>query len=240
MDALSPLEAVWKAGPGTVGREGLSLARIVAAAVEIADAQGLDAVSMSRVAKTLGFTPMSLYRHVGSKEELLLHMQDVAVGPPPAELDPAPDAGWRECVERWAWATVHRMRAHPWILKTVPMLGPPATPNQLTWLEYGLRALRATPLAEPEKLYVILMLNAHTFGDLTFHEAETANTPEAAYETLFTRFLDPARFPALLEAFAKGAFAEGPDPAEDRDAQFRFGLDRILDGVARLIGDRAG
>lgn len=152
----------------------------MAAAIEIADAEGLDAVSMSRVAKALGFTPMSLYRHVGSKEELLLHMQDVAVGPPPAELDPAPDAGWRECVERWAWATVRRMRAHPWILQTVPMPGPPATPNQPTWLEYGLRALRPTPLAEPEKLYVILMLNAHTFGDLTFHEAETADTPESA------------------------------------------------------------
>ncbi|WP_181782817.1 TetR/AcrR family transcriptional regulator [Pseudonocardia pini] len=235
-EQVSPLEAVWKASPYDGAREGLSLGRIVAAAITLADAEGLAAVSMSRVAKALGFTTMSLYRHVASKEELILHMQDVAVGPPPTTFDPAADEDWRTGVERWAWGTVERLRAHPWILQTLPILGPPATPNQLTWLEYGLRTLRATPLLEPEKLQVILLINAHVFGDATFHDAEVAD--DDSYETLFARYLDPGRFPAVIAAFSGGAFAEGPDPATDRDEQFRFGLERILDGVAQLIGSR--
>ncbi|GAA1830281.1 TetR/AcrR family transcriptional regulator [Pseudonocardia ailaonensis] len=237
MDAMTPLEAVWKADPAPASREGLSLGRIVATAIDIADAEGLDGVSMSRVAKALGFTPMSLYRHVGGKEELLLHMQDRAIGPPPAVLDPDPDAPWRDGLERWAWATLHRMRAHPWIQQMVPQTGPPATPNQLTWLEFGLRALRPAALSEGEKLFVILQLNALTFGDLTFHAADHASA-ENAYEALFARFLTPDRFPALIAAFTGGAFAEGPDPQEDRDAMYRFGLERILDGVDTLVEGR--
>jgi len=236
MDAMTPLEAVWKADPEPPAREGLSLGRIVAAAVDLADADGLDAVTMSRVATALGFTPMSLYRHVGGKEELLLHMQDLAIGPPPAALDPVEGAGWRPGVERWAWATLARMRAHPWIQQLVPLMGPPVTPNQLTWLEYGLRALRPAALSEPEKLFVILQLNAHTFGDLTFHAADHAG--DTAYETLFAQYLTPDRFPAVLTAFAGGAFEEGPDPQADRDAMYRFGLDRILDGVEGLLARR--
>jgi AcrR family transcriptional regulator len=235
-EQVSPLEAVWKAGPDEGSREGLSLGRIVAAAIALGDAEGLGAVSMSRVAKTLGFTTMSLYRHVGSKEELLLHMQDAAVGPAPEVLDPTPGEGWRTGLERWAWHTVAAMRAHPWMVQTLSLLGPPATPNQLTLLEYGLRTLTDTPLTEGEKLQVILMINAHTFGDLTFHDAEVAD--DDTYETLFARYLDPARFPAIIAAFTGGAFAETADPESDRDEQFRFGLDRILDGVAQLIESR--
>ena len=240
-EQLTPLEAVWQATPEEGAREGLSLGRIVAAALALGDAEGLAAVSMSRVAKALGFTPMSLYRHVGSKEELLLHMQDRAVGPPPPGLDPPPGQDWRTGLELWAWHTVAAMRAHPWIVQTLSILGPPATPNQLTWLEYGFRALAGTPLSEAEKLQVILMINAHTFGDLTFHDAEVADSRGeggGGYELLFSRYLDPARFPALIAAFTGGAFAAGDDPQVDRDEQFRFGLDRILDGVAQLIGSR--
>ncbi|MCF7550037.1 TetR/AcrR family transcriptional regulator [Pseudonocardia sp. WMMC193] len=230
MDAL---EAVWTARPDD--REGLSLGRIVAAAIALADAEGLAAVSMARIAKALGFTTMSLYRHVGSKEELILHMQDAAVGPPP-ERETEPDEDWRPAVERWAWGTCARMRAHPWILQTLPVLGPPATPHQLTWLEHGLRALRATPLSEPEKLQVILLINAHVFGDVIFAGAEVAD--DDSYERLFTTHLDPGRFPALIAAFTGGAFAETDDPEGDRDSRFAFGLTRILDGVAQLIGSR--
>src|SRR5580658_368521 len=79
----------------------LSLSRIVDAAVRVADADGLDAVSMGRVARELGAAPMSLYRHLSAKEELLELMVDAAWGDPPA----APAAGeeWRAGLARWAW-----------------------------------------------------------------------------------------------------------------------------------------
>jgi AcrR family transcriptional regulator len=232
----SPLEAVWRAAPIPAGREGLTRARIVGAAIALADAEGLGAVSMSRVAKALGFTTMSLYRHVASKDELLLHMQDEAVGPPPAAVD---DGDWRGALERWAWETVTRLRAHPWILAVLPQLGPPATPHQLAWLERGLRALRDVPLREHEKLFVLLSVNAHTFGDLTFHATgEGVAAGPDVYAEVFSRHLDPERFPALLTAAAAGAFAEGPDPDAERDEMFAFGLERLLDGVARLVDER--
>lgn len=236
--AMSPLEAVWTAKPAPEAREGLSLARIVGAAIEVADTDGLGAVSMSRVAKSLGFTTMSLYRHVANKEELILHMQDAAVGPPPADL--VTGQGWRSDLDRWSWAAVRKLRRHPWILQTLSMFGPPATPHQLSWFEYGLRALGPTPLDENEKVSAIVLIQAHSFADLTFHAAgaPTAIADADPYETLFTRIIDPARFPALMAAFSGGGFASTDDPEADRDWLYQFGLQRILDGVQVLVEQR--
>ena len=77
----------------------LSLDRIVSAAIELADAGGLAAVSMSRLADKLGFTTMSLYRYIASKEELLLLMVDASIGPLP-QIDVS--GGWRERAEAWS------------------------------------------------------------------------------------------------------------------------------------------
>lgn len=211
----------------------------MAAAIELADAEGLGAVSMSRVAATLGFTTMSLYRHVHNKEELVLLMQDAALGAPPASGDAV---GWRAELEWWAWEALARLRAHPWILQTIAMFGPPATPNQLSWLERGLAALGETPLTEAEKLSTMLLIDAHMFSDLQFAAFNTPSSIEAmsddSYRTLLARVLDPQRFPALLRAVEGGAFDSGDDPTADRDTTFAFGLARILDGVERLVQDR--
>ena len=80
----------------------LSLARIVDAAVLIADTEGLDAVSMGRVAAELGAAPMSLYRHVSAKEELLRLMVDAAWDDSPGSL--LSGENWRAGLSRWAWA----------------------------------------------------------------------------------------------------------------------------------------
>src|SRR5699024_2885648 len=82
-------------------RRGLSHERIVRAAIEIADADGLAAVTMQRVARALEFTTMSLYRYVASKDELLALMQDAATRPPPVQQWP-PDGPWQEAIRTWA------------------------------------------------------------------------------------------------------------------------------------------
>lgn len=234
------LETVWARHGRVDGepKQGLSRARIVEAGIAIADAEGLGAVSMSRVAGALGFSTMALYRHVGSKEELVLHMQDAAVGEP-AVRDGVIGGGWRAGLEGWAWMSVAAFRAHPWLVQTITMFGAPATPNQLAALELGLRALGDAPLSEPEKMSTILLLSAHVFSDLQFAAASTPTAVDAVgeepYGTLIARVLDPQRFPALLRAVRGGAFEPGEDPAADRDADFAFGLARILDGVERLI-----
>src|ERR1700728_977916 len=98
------LAAVWglRERPGKGPKPGLSLEKIVAAAVHVGATDGLAAVSMGRVAAELGAGTMALYRYVGSKSELLNLMVDAAFGPPP----PLPESavGWRAALSHWAWA----------------------------------------------------------------------------------------------------------------------------------------
>ncbi|MEV4187163.1 TetR/AcrR family transcriptional regulator, partial [Streptosporangium canum] len=110
VDPERSTELLW----GTRSRRGLSLERIVRAAIELADAEGLAAVSMRRVAERLGFTTMSLYRHVPGKAELVDLMRDeVMGGEPDAGADRRP--GWRAELEAWARDGLALYRRHPWL-----------------------------------------------------------------------------------------------------------------------------
>jgi AcrR family transcriptional regulator len=237
------LDLLWgrRDGPASEPRPGLSLSGIVRAAVELADADGLDAVSMARIAERLGFTTMSLYRHVKSKNEVLLLMLD-SVAAVPAELD-EPGDDWRLGLRRWCRAQWVMLRAHSWIVH-LPITGPPITPNQLAWTDRALRALRGTGLAEADKTGVVLLVANHMLVTARLStELGPAASGEsiAAYSTLLGDLVDAHRFPALRTAIDAGAFDFPQDTAEeDRRVDYVFGLDRILDGVETLIRHRAG
>ncbi|MFF3444989.1 TetR/AcrR family transcriptional regulator [Streptosporangium sp. NPDC002721] len=221
-------------------RPGLSPSRIVRAAVEAADAEGLDAVSMAKVAERLGFTPMSLYRHITSKNELLLMMLD-AVATVPAELD-EPRDGWRSALERWCRAQWEMLRAHTWIVR-LPITGPPITPNQLAWTDRALAALRGTGLTEADKAGVVLLVAnyMHATARLAADLGRSAHRePVAAHNALLGDLVDARRFPALRAAIDAGAYDYPRDtPPQDRHLDYTFGLARILDGVEALIHTRA-
>ncbi|MFI8526203.1 TetR/AcrR family transcriptional regulator [Promicromonospora sukumoe] len=247
MNAKPPtgLDLLWGAGTAASGsasgtRQGLTADRIVAAAVELADEGGLDAVSMARIAERLGFTTMSLYRHVRSKEEILLLMLD-SVAAVPTELD-EPPGDWRLGLERWCAAQWTMLRAHAWIVD-VPISGPPVTPNQLTWTDRALAALGDTGLAESEKAGVVLLVATylHDSARLSAGLGDAASGESvAAYSTLLGRLADAERFPALRRAVDAGAYDYPADvPEDDRQLDYSFGLDRILDGVEALISRRA-
>ena len=153
------LEVLWR-GPSVMRSHGLSRDRIVAAAIELADADGLGALSMARLAERLGSGTMSLYRHITNKDELVTFMLSAAAGPPPPSRD---DADWRVALSDWAsalWDLYHR---HPWILQTVAA-GPPADPGQLAWLDAGLAALGGTGLAERDKLAAVMAVLHYVRG----------------------------------------------------------------------------
>ncbi|MEU7739570.1 TetR/AcrR family transcriptional regulator [Nonomuraea sp. NPDC049158] len=242
-DKLPPgLDLLWGRldEPAPEPRQGLSPPRIARAAVELADAGGLDAVSMARVAEGLGFTTMSLYRHVKSKNELLLLMLDT-VAAVPAELD-EPCGDWRSGLERWCAAQWVMLRAHTWIVH-VPITGPPITPNQLAWTDRALAALRDTGLSEGEKVGVVLLVASYMLTTARMGaEIGPAASGEsiAAYSTLLGDLIDARRFPALRAAVDAGAYDYPPDTAEEkRGFDYSFGLARILDGVETLIQGRA-
>ncbi|MCP2259980.1 transcriptional regulator, TetR family [Streptoalloteichus tenebrarius] len=235
------IEAAWgvRERPGRGPRPGLSLGRIVDAAVTVAVRDGLAAVSMARVAADLGASTMSLYRYVAAKDELLDLMIDAVFATPPE--DPRPGEGWRSALSRWTWEHRAVLRRHPWVLR-VPVTGPPITPNQVAWLEHGLRSLRDTGLTEGEKLSVIVLLS----GFVRNASAQEAAVTEAArtaagragevasYWRTLAKLVDPQRFPEVSALIASGVTDEPDDP----DADFGFGLDRVLDGIDALVRAR--
>jgi AcrR family transcriptional regulator len=235
------IAAAWGVrAPATKGpKPGLSLERIVAAGVAVADAEGLAAVSMNRVAKELGSSAMSLYRYIESKDELLTLMVDAAVGTVPAA---SPDGDWRAGLARWAWGSVATMRAHPWTTQ-VPITGPPLGPNAIAWFEDALRSMRDTALAEAEKASVVMMLSGYVrnhvivMAEVQAHFLDAAATPHDAmrgYTDTMRRLTDAHRFPALHAILDAGVF----DRADPPDEEFAFGLERILDGIEALMRER--
>lgn len=234
------IEAAWgvrrrrRKGP----KPGLDLERIVAAAVKVAAAEGIEAVSMSRVASELGSSAMSLYRYVAAKDELLALMVDAAFDEPVAPAPP--EERWRDGMTRWAWTYHDALRRHPWVLR-VPISGPPVTPNQIAWLEDGLRSLGATGLAEGEKLSVILLVSGYVRNEATLSAdlAAAARSGDGqvmpTWSQQLARLTDAARFPALHAALASDVFDQDDDP----DDEFSFGLERLLDGIEALVRRRA-
>ena len=229
------IEEAWglRRRPRKGPKPGLDLDRIVGAAVKVAGTDGLDAVSMSRVAAELGASTMSLYRYVAAKDELLALMVDAAFDAPAAA--PAPGEGWRAGLSRWAWTYHDALRRHPWVLR-VPISGPPVTPNQIAWLEDGLRSLGDTGLSEPEKLSVILLVSGYVRNEATLAADLGAAEREImpAWGRRLARLTDPERFPALHAVLASDVVARDDDP----DDEFIFGLERVLDGIDALVRAR--
>jgi len=226
----SALARLW-AEPERSGRRTLNVERVVEAAIALADEEGLAAVSMSRVAGALGFTPMSLYRHVASKDELLALMVDIGAGEPPA----IPEGRWRERLEAWAWNLRAMMSRHPWVID-VPLSRIQIGPGRLAWTEQAFAALGDTPLAEEDKGATVLLLNGLVLSELRFsRELATLDAPpEGSFDEMLAAVVDAKRFPAVRRALDAGIFS----PDEDPDFDFRFGLARVLDGVERLISER--
>ncbi|MFF8832259.1 TetR/AcrR family transcriptional regulator [Streptomyces sp. NPDC015131] len=238
------IEAAWglRERPAKGPKPGLSLDRIVSTAVDLAAAEGLGAVSMGRVAKELGVSTMSLYRYVGAKDELYLLMLDRAVGPPPPP--PAPGTGWRAALTEWAGAQRAVFGRNLWMLR-VPVTGPPLTPGSVAWWEWGMVALEDTGLDESTKIAVIMLVSGYVrstaglMADIDAAIRATGDTPRevmARYGRTLRRLADPDRYPAVARMLAAGALDEPDDP----DADFGFGLDRVLDGVQVLIDGHRG
>lgn len=238
------IEAAWglRDRPNKGPKPGLSLDRIVAAAVRVAEAEGLEAVSMSRVAAELGAATMSLYRYVAAKDELVTMMFDAAIGLPP---DEPVAGGWRAALSNWAWRYLELTRRHPWVVR-IKISGPPLTPNNLAWFERGLRALRDTGLTAGEKVSAILLISGHVRAvatldaDLAEAIAASHGPPVwASYGRLITTLTTAEQFPALHELIAAGAFDEVDPEQQDPNEDFAFGLERVLDGIEALIRSRS-
>lgn len=239
--ALPPgMAALWlrpgeRARPGR--RPGLSLERVTAAAVTLADAEGLGAVSMARVAERLDVTTMAIYRYVAAKNELLALMYDAALVAPPASTgDGRP---WRDQLADWYRAQIHLIAAHPWTVRLSALS--PIGPNRLRWIEHGLAALDDTPLPVDLRVAVIGILSLHVFTEgqlvaaIMDQQAGRASEPHPAlidYGAVLRPVVDAQEHPRVAEALAYGAFEAG---GEDSQVHQDLALTILLDGVAAQV-----
>ena len=230
--------AMWRLreAPRRGPKPSLTLDDIVGAAIEIADAEDLAAVSMARVAERLGNSTMALYRHVKSKDELLVIMSDAALERP----DPMPEGvDWRTGLTFWADGVMTAIRRHRWYAK-VPISGPPAGPNNLAWFDSALGVLKDTGLPEEAKVGVVMGLITYVQGEIrmAFDLATGyADNPDAfqRFGSTLRRVADPRIYPAVARTVESGVFDEVGSFEEDNEADFDFGLQLYLDGVAAFI-----
>jgi DNA-binding transcriptional regulator YhcF (GntR family) len=212
--------------------------RVVRTAVTIADAEGLAALSMRRLAGELGMPTMSLYRHVAAREELLLFMMDsVFARHPPPDLDPADD-GWRVCIEALARLQWSMYRRHPWLAQAVSFTRPLLAPRAMAHTEWAMRALDGHGLA-PDELFVTAATLANyvrgtavNLEDEAQAEQETGLTDHEWLDTQQARLvaiLGSGNYPMLLRSVSD----ETLEFTVDR--LMEFGLQRLLDGLAPVL-----
>ncbi|KOG23923.1 MULTISPECIES: TetR/AcrR family transcriptional regulator [Streptomyces] len=203
--------------------------RIVRAAIESADAEGLEAVSLRKVAGVLGVGPMRLYGYIASKEELL----DLMVDAVHAEIRPVGD-GWRDVLRSLAEATRQAAHEHEWLADLLggrPQLGPHA----LATGETVVAALGDVDL--DAVMPVVASVNAYVIGAVRREIAERRAERATG--------LDEKRWQASLGPYLERTFATGRFPALaavvrdaahlDADDTFRIGLDCLLDGIEARI-----
>ncbi|MFU8872519.1 TetR/AcrR family transcriptional regulator [Micromonospora sp. SL4-19] len=226
-------ELLWgtPSGPRRGPRPTLTLAAIARAGIAIADAEGLDGLTMQRVAESLDVTKMALYRYVPGKAELVALMLEAAMGEPPP---PPAGADWRGQLDDWARQLFDRFRRHPWA--NAATVGPRLPgPHELAWLERVVAALTGTGLTGDEQLDVAVLLVGHARNLAQHAAATTTEAPGQVRESGFAALLRgrEERFPALDAALRSAAAQDAGDQALD------FGLARILDGIEALITARA-
>ncbi|WP_069815135.1 TetR/AcrR family transcriptional regulator [Streptomyces sp. TP-A0874] len=251
-DAPAELARLWRLRPSTSGLgrpAALDTERVVRTGVELADRAGLRGATLPKIAKELGVSPMSLYRHVGSKEELLVLMRDSALGTPP-ELGSAPGR-WRAGLREWSVAQRRLNHERPW-LPRLPITGAPVGPHEIAWLEAGLEVLSGTELDWAAKVGTLTLLSGYVRqASLLSQEHQRGREEtgmgqaeaERAYARTLERLVTSDRFPQTARLLSSGLFEAAPDDAYDdpvSDPDFVFGLERVLDGIAVAVGSAAG
>jgi AcrR family transcriptional regulator len=220
---------------------GLSRAEIIRTAIAVADAEGPDAISMRRIARELGAGAMSLYWHVGSKEELL----DLMLESIEAEIEvPEPSGDWRADLGAFAHRTRAAMSRHRWAMEFIGGR-PPSGPNDAQNLERLLGLLDG--LADDRLTMDILGAVATYVTGAVMREAQELRVQrdqERAAASLteeqllqererYRKWFEAAgRYPRIVRLMESGV---DPDDPATRDERFQFGLDCVLDGIATRL-----
>ena len=236
--AESGQSLIWLREEPCSRKPGHSWAGIAAAAIEIADTEGLEAVSMRRVAQALGAGTMTLYHYVANKDELVTLIMDAAMGEVLVPDEEMPSE-WRPAIARIAIATRESLRRHRWTLDLLDQ--PRPGPNKLRHLEQSLQAMAGAGLDSKARLEAIVLIDEYVFGfairEAQEPDAQGPGGPPGARQ-FFQRELDSGEFPRARELLGDD-FEAGIAVVRDlfrEEGRFERGLERLLDGIEAGFG----
>ncbi|MFJ9390295.1 TetR/AcrR family transcriptional regulator [Nocardioides sp. NPDC101246] len=205
--------------------------RIVRAAIDMADADGLHTLSMRRLANRLDLGPMSLYRHVTGKDDLLTQMADLVFGD--CALPEHGPRGWRaklEHVAREHWRLCSR---HPWLPQVVSFTRPNLVPHMMDHTEWTLRALDELELPMDVRLQEALTLHGLVVTVALSNAREAAAERRSGLSlSRWSRMQRARRREVLTSTRYPLLSAVSEDAAPDLETLFEYGLARHLDGLA--------
>ncbi|MEU6848253.1 TetR/AcrR family transcriptional regulator [Streptomyces sp. NPDC046716] len=222
--------------PAPTRRASLTLEQIAAAAVELADEEGAAAVTMRRLATRLGVAPMAAYRHVSGKDDLWALMFDrVSAG----LAVPDGVADWREVLHSFAVQTRELMLRHPWLGQvSAPLIQ--LTPARMAIAERQLRALSGRDLDADSMMAAFRAVSAYVHGSTQSeialsrykeeHGWKSGDETRQALAPQMNYLMGTGRYPTYKK------YALSATRKDDPAWEFAFGLDCVLDGIARRLG----
>ena len=219
-----------KPSPGRGPKPSVSVSEIARVAIQVADAEGLEAVTMQRIAKEVGLTTMALYRYVSRKSDLVDLMIDSVSG---STLEfGKPSSPWSDRLKQWAHRCFAIYRDHLWFLEATSMRRSIMGPNELSWMEAALAMLTEAGLAPNDRHTAFLALIGQVRGHATFQQIRRYSDSPQHWARDLVQLLDSQsdHYPAMLQAVRSGAFSKSSGVA------FEFGIDCILEGIRERVG----
>ena len=212
----------------------LTRQRVLRAAVALADGGGVGSLSMRKLAQELGVEAMSLYHHVANKDDVLDGMVDVVFG----EIGlPSGEAGWKEAMRRRAISAREALRRHPWAIGLMESRSTPG-PANLRHHDAVLGILRSAGFPIELAGHAYSLLDSYVYGFALTEASLPFDTPEETAEVAQAIMAEfPANaYPHLTELAVEHVLQPGYDYGDE----YGFGLDLILDGLERALGDQGG
>jgi AcrR family transcriptional regulator len=213
-------------------RAPVNLARTLEVALAVADSDGIEAVTMRRLARELGVEAASLYHHVKGKDEILDGLVDMVA----AEIEPPlPSPGWRKAISQRAHDTRAGLRRHPWAVSLMASRTSPG-PATLRLLETGIRCFREGGFSVRLAAHAVSAVDSYVHGfvlqevNLPFRDESELAAMTAAIMEVFPA----SEFPYLFEMTVTHVLA----PGYDYSNEFESGLKVVLDGVAALLDEQ--
>jgi AcrR family transcriptional regulator len=206
----------------------LNRERVLRAALDLADRDGIEALSMRKLGRELGVEAMSLYNHVANKDDLLDGLADMVVG----EIEvPSVGDDWKAAMRRRAISAREMLTRHPWAVGLIESRTT-SSPTRSRYSEAVVGNLRQAGFSVQMAVHAFFALDSHIYGSAVQEQNLPSGTPQelAGMAEMILGTLPSKDYPYLNEVIVDHVLKAGFDYADE----FEFGLDLILDGLERL------